>query len=134
LFLSALSSSLFLFSQASIPASPSGSSEAVSVPDSLGSLPPFDVSRDYKVPGATLEKLRLDWIALEKKLALSQTESQSAKDTLTGLREPLAMLNQSLKTSADSFAAFRTQTSLELWAWRAAAAIALGFGIYESVK
>ena len=142
LFLSlcALASSLSLFSQASSPASPSGSSEPLAQ-GSLASLPPFDQERVYQVPGAMLEKLRLDWLMLSDKLASSQTALQEAREQLAlaqtrldALQEPLAMLNQSLKTSAHSFDAYRTETSLEVWFWRVLSVAGWGSLIYEQTK
>lgn len=115
-----------------VPSGDSGSS-------SLDSLPPFDTGKTYQVPGTTLEKLRQDWLMLESKLTQSQAALQEAKTQLTlaqarldGLQKPLEVLNLSLTTSADSFRAYRTQTSLELWSWRILSGLGLWFAIYEA--
>ena len=107
---------------------------------SLESLPPFDAERDYMVPGATLEKLRLDWMMLKDRLASSQAALQEARQDLAlaqgqlnGLKDPLAKLNQSLQISADSFKAYRSETSLEIWFWRGLALFGWGWTIYDHV-
>lgn len=62
------------------------------------SLPPFDVSRTYQVPGATLEAFRLGLITLDEQLQTADSQLSQALEQLKGLQ--------------DSFTAYRRKTLL----------------------
>lgn len=62
------------------------------------SLPPFDASRTYQVPGATLEQFRLGLITLDSQLKLADIQ--------------LSQASAQLKDLQGSFKAYRTQTAV----------------------
>ena len=71
------------------------------------SLPPFDASRVYQVPGATMEALRLGLIDLDAKLKNSETQlSQAAK-----ISQAQEVTLQGLQTS---YSQYKTRTTIAL--------------------
>ena len=71
----------------------------------IHSLPPFDTSRTYQVPGLVLEQFRTGLIQLDEQLTQAQAQLQTASGQLT-------LAEQRLADSQDSFSAYRKRT---LW-------------------
>lgn len=83
------------------------------------SLPPFDTSRTYQVPGLVLEQFRTGLIQLDDQL--NQVKKESS--------ERLTLAEQRLADSQDSFLAYRKKT---LWTeiGLGTLAVALAVGLF----
>ena len=86
------------------------------------SLPPFDTSRTYQVPGLVLEQFRTGLIQLDEQLTQAQAQLQTASERLT-------LAEQRLADSQDSFLAYKRKT---LWTeiGLGTLAVALAVGLF----